>query len=318
MSVFLSANDLLIPVVGDYVYYRINRNNSEELLGIAYFGENLLRVRYYKNGQNILIDINHNGLRSDFTYSSNVIYPKEFDEAAIENIINEIVYIVKNRYNINEVDFPSEIIATTIQGSLLFEYWIPLVQLRKMVTTGLEYTLIDFGRMDKEDDSRFYLFEVENRVPKTFIYTLYDRPKFEVEHNGIVASISTDWNRTTDEYNSTAYVLSDYIGRDAYLLFEELDLNKINTEDIYFFIKYYLLMGDETIIAESIKVIEDDTIEVRYSTYNPEINMETMHFSKNLYEEENIWNVVTMSVFSSLFVQNQSYFMSIYNSIKLK
>ena len=119
------GNELLVPVVGEFVYYRINRGNSKELLGLAYFGENLLRVRYYKDGKNYIINIKHEGLTSNFQYQSKVIYPRKYDKSIVQNIIFEIEDIIKDRYKIDMDSFPSAVSVNMNNRSLVFEYWVP-------------------------------------------------------------------------------------------------------------------------------------------------------------------------------------------------
>ena len=57
------SNDLLIPVTGDYVYYDVHTESLNGLLGIAYFNENLFRIRFSEDqNTNIIIDISHTAL----------------------------------------------------------------------------------------------------------------------------------------------------------------------------------------------------------------------------------------------------------------
>ena len=172
--------------------------------------------------------------------------------------------------------------------------------------------------MKKPDDPRFYKFEEKNRTPKIINHILPDYPKLKVEHNSLSAIVPKNWIKKTDEHGSTAYVLSEYTGRAAYLVLEEVDLNKISTKNIQFFIKNYLLMNNDTIIAESIKIAANEKNSVSYTTFNPEKNTETMHFSLSTHKKGKIWNAVTLSVFKSLYSENQDYFDSLLNSIQFK
>ena len=48
ISYLANADDLLIPSVGDFVYYSVQTESREKLIGLAYFNPNLFRIRIYE------------------------------------------------------------------------------------------------------------------------------------------------------------------------------------------------------------------------------------------------------------------------------
>lgn len=316
-----SSQELLIPVPGDYVFYK----SESKVLGILYFNPQLFRVRLLNNyNENTIIDVTHSGGNNGYVIQSIKVLNGLLTPEEQKGFINEFQFLLSNRAKIKDSEFikqPS--LNYTINTSknvynMKFEYWIPCIQLKSFSNNKDEmmYNLIKVGRLESQDDNSFYnykeiKFDIKNIATKLAVFELYQN-----EHDNISYSIYKNWTKTTDSTSSDMYILSEITKQDAVLLIENVDLGKNDIQDPLFFIKYYILLSNPHIIPDSIQIINSEIITLSFETYNEQTKYITKHMNRIFEYSDGKYNVITLAVYKDLYDNNEAYFDAIWSSIR--
>lgn len=326
LSIIISnihSEDILLPMRGDYVYYDVNNKSMNGILGIAYFSDSLYRIRYSDNpASNIILDVNHSGFGDGLRITDHSIQYGNPSSEQVDEIIASLSLIMGARNTVKNESFPSNQIIHARdkyedkQLSLMFEYWIPCLQLREIhYPNNYSFKLIEYGRMTSQDDSSFYHFQIKENDEKKIQDIILSKDLETKKDNGITYSIYENWLASEDQYGSRAYTLKEYTERDAYFLLERVDLSAMDIPNIHFFIKYYDILPDSDIIADTVVITADERPYIQYETFNKETMMKTLHMSQILDYSDGIMTLASLSVYKSLYDMNQDYFDEIMQSV---
>lgn len=317
------SQELLIPVSGDYVYYK--KENS--LLGILYVNPDLFRVRLVnKNNENAVIDVYHTGIKDGYKVKNIEMQYGSLSSEEQNGFIYDFQFLLSARANIDELKFvnkPSlDYVSITENDSYHFyyDYWIPCIQLRRILNNknNKVYELIKTGKLKSQNDDSFYKYtvdnyEIQNIKGKLTVSDLSNNIK-----NNISFSVYKNWNKTRDSKGSDMYILSEYTGQDAVLLIEKIDLASLNIQDPLFFIKYYLVLANPQIFPESIEITKSEYVAYIFDTYNNKTKYVTRDMCKVIKNADGTFTVISLSVYKDLYDTNESYFNTIWLSIKKK
>ncbi len=315
------SQELLIPVPGDYVYYKRDNN----LLGILYINPDLFRIRLVNgNNENTVIDVNHTDLRNGFQIRNIKMQYGSLNSEEQKVFIDDFQFLLSTRANIDEsnfVDKPSlEYLSKTDNESYQFyyEYWIPCIQLKRVLNSKNEkiYELIKIGKIKSQDDDSFYTYTGDNYDIKNIDRKLTISEIIEKQQNGCSFSVNRNWNKVKDSKGSDMYILSEYTGQDAVLLIEKVDLASIDIQDPLFFIKYYLVLANPLILPESIEITKNEYVSYVFETYNQNTKYITRNMCKIFKNADGTFTVVSLSMYKDLYETNESYFNTIWSSIK--
>ncbi len=322
LSVFISAQDLFIARTGDFVYYKC----IDKLLGIAFFNPELFRIRVLtKESNNVIIDVKHTSLEDGFRITaSNIVYG-DLDKESYNNLISEITEVFELRNQIDNFELGAKIAVEkpgVVSGeniNINFEYWIPCIQLKSIVTkTGYSvYSLIKVGKMESESDKSFYTYVEEKRIEKQINSLVSSGSLLNAKFKNVTYSIYDDWVQNSDMYGSVWYKLKKYTGQDAVLLIENVNLQSKKIDNPFFFIKYYLLLADKKVLPMSIILKNDIPIHLQYDTYNQETMFMTFHRNVIYLSDNNTLLSITLAVYKELYESNKLYFDTIWDSIKM-
>ncbi len=313
------AEELLVsiftPTPLEYVIYYDTRMN-DAYLSIAYMDNDtyLVSRRELDTGNTITLTMTITITNETLEPGNIKMIQGNMTDAFSANIIQDIMNMAAQRCR-TAVDVITEKVELQDEWpdyTLIHSYnkWIPLFNLystRVQSETENKIQLIKIGTLKSTNNNNFYDFELPAEINKTPDYIIDNY--FDIIRNiNNVAAIRLDEYWTLNDNNM--YVIAYETLMDAVIYAELIDLSSLNMETIDDFIKANLCHQENYVDTKSISVnIFSSYLTLSYNLYDSR----TMSYSKayNVFvprENENIFIVVTLNTFLTLYNSNTNYF----------
>lgn len=318
ICIFIPAEEKFYKIdeqKNDYVLYADSRNGNT-ILGIMLDENDSYIVRKYNidTKEELIYRISYEISETKIsTKEYSIIKGKENDDYS--DLI-DISLIIQARDEIDFTVFPEDVNISqkydnNKKREYVFKYWVPVLNLYSIdFGKDRKLQLIDMGRTEKKQKSRFYTISKWPSIIEGPTYTIPAAKKMNIQYDEISIDIDRNWKQ-----DGNSLVLSNSTPRDAQINFNNYNFDS-DEENIYKSIHMIgiikLLIMEVPIIAESLKIDKiNNCIIFDYYIYNQDDNMSTHVFDVYKVLESNRIDNMTLYSYSTLYKDNYEYFIKI-------
>jgi len=296
---------------GSYAIYRDTRFGETAYIGIAALGGNNLALRLYLSGSKTEVLVFHTFYTAAGELEPGTITPVRGDLMASDATRRflPVVYGWMRVWLQSRALFEETPEYEAGEEELLhFEYWIPVLQCRGTVETGV--TLVTAGIMQSASDPVFYGYTGEPEilvgpVRQGPVVSLVPGEPVPVLMDGLSIPLDANWQRGGDG----VYRIARVTEQDAVISVESLDQADFGNNDTFDLIKLFILYSGGTLLPEGLRIfVFDEYPCLFYRVWDAERKLVTVQYKMFVPRDGTALSVVSLGVLEPIYNGNRAYF----------
>lgn len=194
----------------------------------------------------------------------------------------------------------------------LFEYWVPVIQLRGIRTASADASavgnavvrLVTAGILSSGTDPAFYSFTGEPLSVESPAAEIRPLESVDVTLGGLSVNLDGNWSRGQDG----SYGIMGGGGRLAWIGSEVLDLKDSGARGILDLIKFLVLYTPEVVFADSLRIfVHAEYPCLFYRSYDASTGTVIVRYRMFVPREGSGLSIVTLGARDSVFARNRAY-----------
>jgi len=311
VSLSISAENLFDDLPGSYAIYHDTRFNDDAYVGVAFVGDDTLLARSFetKSGNEILLLIPF--VRSSdggFDMGSNLKLLKgkfKSSPAAdrlIPMLLNWGTTWLKSKDKIAE----SLTFEANTDDDYIYQYWIPVFQLEKIVDSDVNFSLVTVGILDGNQDPRFFGFKGLPAVVKSESFLIPVAAPSNPVVDGLKIPLDSNWKSS----DGKVFRVQVKTNQDAAFFVETINIAEqgINTQEAL--AKLMILGNKQTILlAEGTRVFRiDGKLNLFLRNLDQKSFKASIQQTQLVPRDAEFVSIVSLASFETLYNENKAYF----------
>ncbi len=299
---------------GSYAIYKDTRFGETAYIGLCAIGGNELALRLYipsTRTELLLLHTFYTSVNSS-SPSQPVIEPGTITLIRGDFASNDatkhflpMIYGWMNAWLHSRAQFDDmpEYIFTE-DGAYNFQYWIPVLQMKK--TDGI--TLVTAGVTSSAVDPVFFEYSGEGTVVPGPLVALKASEARTVKIDGLSIPLDGNWTLSPEG----GYRIAKVTSRDAYVTVETMDMNAAGKTDTFDLIKQFILYSGAILEPDALRIFVSNEYPCLYlQTRSPKTHQVQVQYMMFIPRSQSSLSVVTLGTWLSVYDGNKDFFDSI-------
>lgn len=311
-------------IPGTYTIYRLSEKKGISYIGLCTIGGNELAIRYYnkETGLELLVletfytqkDI-QNPSRMHAVEGSVELIRGDLSNPESSFVLPMVLgWVDEWLVSKHEFDSAPEY-RTGESNSHLFQFWIPLIQLRSVSQTPFgDVSLVTVGVTSSGIDPVFFEWKgnLDPGIKKTDKITessaiIPGKPK-TISIDTLEFVLDSNWKQDADGFWNLSLSGKEV----ALLIVDRLDMNQFKDTDVFDLMKLYILGSGGNFIADGLSIFaQDDLPCLLFRVQNTETGQISIQYRIFLSRDEQFLSVIALEVDEEIYDKNKEYFDSI-------
>lgn len=317
---------------GEYVFYKDNTFNRTSYVGIIYYDEETIGIRYFAPASleleqpdsdvTLYLKLNPESEHMEFT-GETMKGVKTEDETEVVNYLHDILYEFNTRrQKVTLTDTEKQTVSDTYEQfggkvNIVYNAQVPLFNVQEIrgADGKVLLQLSTMGALVSSEDKSFENFRGFDKQTKNTKYKFNNNKrakKLTLAFDGVKIFIDRQW--TQDMENLWE------LGENALLVLNKFTVPEGWTDDLYYdtLMRKTLLSTENSYLNMSRNSVTKDgrKTTVKSFYYQPETNTGLVDFKIFLLNEDKSYSYIDLTVYENVYDDNRTYFNKIIESLK--